>query len=255
MNTRPAVGCSSPARMRSAVVLPQPEGPSSARKLPSGTSRSRSIRAANAAEHLAHALVADVHQAGLATVAAWNRARSLGRDHRDGRRAAGRRRANTSSTAQPAHLAASLPHGRELEAVVRRRAVCRRTDNRDVLRHAPAAPLEPSMVRWHARRWGSRRRWRVHAGDRLEAAPAERPQRLAADVDLLLAEARVGERDAPVTQRERCSTTSSMASKSSRSTMPRRSSSGSSNEATSTGMSRSSRTRPGWPSLPSRPGR
>jgi hypothetical protein len=33
----PAVGCSSPASRRSAVVLPQPDGPSMARKRPSGT--------------------------------------------------------------------------------------------------------------------------------------------------------------------------------------------------------------------------
>src|SRR6476661_3348369 len=42
----PAVGCSRPATIRRVVVLPQPDGPSSAKKLPSGTSRSMPSTAA-----------------------------------------------------------------------------------------------------------------------------------------------------------------------------------------------------------------
>src|SRR3954449_481630 len=41
----PEVGVSSPATMRSVVVLPQPDGPSSAKKDPRGTSRSSSLTA------------------------------------------------------------------------------------------------------------------------------------------------------------------------------------------------------------------
>src|SRR5699024_1179427 len=37
---RPSVGVSSPATIRSVVVLPQPDGPSSAKKWPCGTTRS-----------------------------------------------------------------------------------------------------------------------------------------------------------------------------------------------------------------------
>src|SRR3954451_8718189 len=44
----PEVGVSRPATIRSVVVLPQPEGPSSAKKEPRGTSRSRSLTAVNA---------------------------------------------------------------------------------------------------------------------------------------------------------------------------------------------------------------
>src|SRR6478609_10316737 len=43
----PRVGVSSPATIRSVVVLPQPEGPSSAKNEPRGTSRSRSLTAVN----------------------------------------------------------------------------------------------------------------------------------------------------------------------------------------------------------------
>src|SRR5258708_7065214 len=46
MRTSPAVGCSSPAMQRSAVVLPHPEGPSSTSSSPSRTSSVRSWRAA-----------------------------------------------------------------------------------------------------------------------------------------------------------------------------------------------------------------
>src|SRR6478672_191313 len=40
MRMRPTVGCSSPATMRSVVVLPQPDGPSRAKNDPRGTVRS-----------------------------------------------------------------------------------------------------------------------------------------------------------------------------------------------------------------------
>ena len=48
----PEVGVSSPATIRSVVVLPQPDGPSSAKNEPRGTSRSRSFTAVNAANDL-----------------------------------------------------------------------------------------------------------------------------------------------------------------------------------------------------------
>jgi hypothetical protein len=48
----PDVGCSSPATMRSVVVLPQPDGPSSAKKDPSGTVRSRDSTAVKAPNSL-----------------------------------------------------------------------------------------------------------------------------------------------------------------------------------------------------------
>src|SRR4051812_24355263 len=44
----PDVGLSSPATIRSVVVLPQPDGPSRAKNEPRGTSRSRSLTAVNA---------------------------------------------------------------------------------------------------------------------------------------------------------------------------------------------------------------
>src|SRR6478735_160575 len=44
----PAVGVSRPATIRSVVVLPQPDGPSSAMNEPRGTSRSRSLTAVKA---------------------------------------------------------------------------------------------------------------------------------------------------------------------------------------------------------------
>src|SRR6476620_4660243 len=43
----PEVGVSSPATMRRVVVLPHPEGPSSAKNDPAGTSRSSDLTAAN----------------------------------------------------------------------------------------------------------------------------------------------------------------------------------------------------------------
>src|SRR3954463_12493712 len=43
--TRPSVGLSRPPTMRSVVVLPQPEGPSRAKKEPAGTVRVRSSTA------------------------------------------------------------------------------------------------------------------------------------------------------------------------------------------------------------------
>ena len=48
----PEVGVSSPATIRSVVVLPQPEGPSSAKNDPVGTSRSSDFTAVNAANSL-----------------------------------------------------------------------------------------------------------------------------------------------------------------------------------------------------------
>src|SRR3954470_6816833 len=48
----PEVGVSSPATIRRVVVLPQPEGPRSAKKEPRGTSRSRSWTAVNAPKDL-----------------------------------------------------------------------------------------------------------------------------------------------------------------------------------------------------------
>ena len=48
----PEVGVSSPATMRSVVVLPQPEGPSSAKNEPLGTSRSRAFTAVKLANSL-----------------------------------------------------------------------------------------------------------------------------------------------------------------------------------------------------------
>src|SRR6266508_439306 len=44
-STRPSVGVSRPATIRRVVVLPQPEGPSRAKKAPEGTVRSRSSTA------------------------------------------------------------------------------------------------------------------------------------------------------------------------------------------------------------------
>src|SRR5437899_10483942 len=52
INIRPLVGSSRPARRRSAVVLPQPDGPSMTRKQPSGACRSRSISASAAPTRL-----------------------------------------------------------------------------------------------------------------------------------------------------------------------------------------------------------
>ena len=43
----PEVGTSSPATIRSVVVLPHPDGPSSAKKEPAGTVRSSASTAAN----------------------------------------------------------------------------------------------------------------------------------------------------------------------------------------------------------------
>src|ERR1044071_7898858 len=48
----PEVGVSSPATIRSVVVLPHPEGPSRAKNDPVGTSRSRDFTAVNAANSL-----------------------------------------------------------------------------------------------------------------------------------------------------------------------------------------------------------
>ena len=48
----PDVGVSSPATIRSVVVLPQPDGPSRAKNEPLGTSRSRSSTAVKVAELL-----------------------------------------------------------------------------------------------------------------------------------------------------------------------------------------------------------
>ena len=50
----PAVGSSKPPIIRSVVVLPQPDGPSSAKKLPRGIARVRSSTAATSAEALRH---------------------------------------------------------------------------------------------------------------------------------------------------------------------------------------------------------
>src|SRR5216683_979669 len=49
---RPDVGSSRPAIIRSVVVLPQPEGPSRQKKLPSGTVNVESRTAVNAANDL-----------------------------------------------------------------------------------------------------------------------------------------------------------------------------------------------------------
>ncbi len=49
MEMRPASGCSKPATMRSVVVLPQPEGPSSVSSSPGSTVRLTSFTAASAA--------------------------------------------------------------------------------------------------------------------------------------------------------------------------------------------------------------
>src|SRR3954447_16719291 len=49
-NTRPAVGSSNPPTIRSVVVLPQPDGPSMAKKLPRGISRLRSSTASVSAK-------------------------------------------------------------------------------------------------------------------------------------------------------------------------------------------------------------
>src|SRR5215212_7186844 len=49
---RPAVGSSRPATMRSVVVLPQPDGPSSAKNDPFGTVRDRSRTAAKSPKRL-----------------------------------------------------------------------------------------------------------------------------------------------------------------------------------------------------------
>ena len=46
--TRPALGASSPARMRSVVDLPEPEGPSRAKNSPGSITRSRPFSAATA---------------------------------------------------------------------------------------------------------------------------------------------------------------------------------------------------------------
>src|SRR5438105_2620304 len=46
--TRPSSGCSKPAIIRSVVVLPQPDGPSSVSSSPGSTSRLTSLTAANA---------------------------------------------------------------------------------------------------------------------------------------------------------------------------------------------------------------
>ena len=48
----PEVGVSRPATIRSVVVLPHPEGPSSAKNDPLGTSRSSDFTAVNAANSL-----------------------------------------------------------------------------------------------------------------------------------------------------------------------------------------------------------
>src|SRR5690348_9487635 len=48
----PEVGVSRPAIMRNVVVLPQPEGPSRAKKVPCGTSRSSDLTAVKVANSL-----------------------------------------------------------------------------------------------------------------------------------------------------------------------------------------------------------
>ena len=52
MSTRPAVGSSSPATIRRVVVLPHPDGPSSAKNEPSGTVSVRSSTATKSPNRL-----------------------------------------------------------------------------------------------------------------------------------------------------------------------------------------------------------
>src|SRR3954469_3265724 len=56
MAISPAVGCSSPATIRSVVVFPHPDGPSSAKKAPEGTVRSRLSTATNEPKRLVRPL-------------------------------------------------------------------------------------------------------------------------------------------------------------------------------------------------------
>ena len=58
--TRPSVGSSKPPIIRSVVVLPQPDGPSMAKKLPRGIDSVRSSTAVMSREALAHTLEMDV---------------------------------------------------------------------------------------------------------------------------------------------------------------------------------------------------
>ena len=56
---RPSLGCSKPATIRSVVVLPQPEGPSSEKNSPGSISRSRPLTATVLAEALRDLLEAN----------------------------------------------------------------------------------------------------------------------------------------------------------------------------------------------------
>ena len=68
----PSVSSSSPATMRRVVVLPQPEAPSSAKKLPCGTVTERSSTAVIAAEPLGDVLQHEIFCHGYAPITCWN---------------------------------------------------------------------------------------------------------------------------------------------------------------------------------------
>src|SRR3954447_20300317 len=75
----PLVGSSRPATIRSVVVLPQPEGPSSAKNRPCSTTRSRSSTAVNTPNRLVTPLSLRSAPASLPVVCSVT---TSGSDHR-----------------------------------------------------------------------------------------------------------------------------------------------------------------------------
>src|SRR5215475_9377 len=75
MRTRPRVGVSSPATIRRAVLLPQPDGPTRTRNSPSAISRSRSLTAWNPFSYCLFTLSRMTSAIGLPT--GWGRSAEL----------------------------------------------------------------------------------------------------------------------------------------------------------------------------------
>ena len=176
-------GSSRPASTRSAVVLPQPDGPSSTRNAPSGTSRSSERSASDCCvEALLDAAEADLAHACLggpvdsrtissprtsSRCSTW-RAVVDGREHQlGGARSHGRR---------------VLTHRRQPDAVVRRQRHVVEAGHGDVLGHAQAAPLERvhEVDRHAVVHAADGRRRRRRARPRAGRAGARRPRRPAA---------------------------------------------------------------------------
>ena len=100
--TAPASGTSSPAMMRSSVVLPEPDGPSSATSSPAGTSRLTSSSAVNAPNALARRLDLDAHVRPLLGLASCS-ASALDRVASDRERRAPAASGSTRRRTRPAY--------------------------------------------------------------------------------------------------------------------------------------------------------